>query len=220
MELSGTLFAVLFVAGFFSVLILGMDSGDTYFLKEFSDKVKAGPNAQRWENWTVRIRFFMGLAAVVLLAAALAVNVCGWISGGIAQHGAWLVSIDIGIALILFASIALERWRWRMLGSKKFTFSLPRWSRAVLIAFFVYVVSAFIFDSSQSYLEQRSTAKNGGVQLELTPEQHARNQRRAVRSVSNIWLLVSSVCAAGLLLAEQKERGGPFGKFNSVVQQL
>lgn len=105
--------------------------------------------------------------------------------------------------------------------SKKYTFALPRWSKAVFVALFIYVVSTFISDMVRSREKFDGDSLSAGkVQLEIGTEQKLENQRRRIRGFSNIWILLSSVSAVGLLLAENKETEGPFGKFNSMVERL
>jgi hypothetical protein len=219
MELDGALIFPLFFTGFLSVWVLLMDSENAYVLKRLSEKVSSSWNAQFWNEITVRARSVLGTTAIVLLPAAMFVNVCTWISNGIAGHSNLLIAINTGVAIVFFALVVFERWRWRMFGSGQFVFSIPRWSKALLVAFLIYTVSVFIFDGSRSHREQLGSDSPGGrIQLELTAELKAQNERRLIRGVSNVWILLSSISAAGLLFVKHKEYEGPFGKYNSVVQ--
>ena len=87
MELEGALIFLPFFAGFLSVLVVGMDSGDTCYLKKLSEKVNQRWNAQLWNDVTVLARSLLGTAAIVLCAAALLVNACTWILNDVAKHG-------------------------------------------------------------------------------------------------------------------------------------
>jgi hypothetical protein len=221
MELEGALAFPLFMTGFVSMWIVGMDSGDTCFLKKLSEKVNGRWNAQLWNDVAARARSVLGAAAIVLLAAAVVVNGCTWMANGIFEKRSVLIPINIGVAIVSFSLVMLERWRWRMFGSRKFVFSVPRWSKAVLAAILVYIASDLVFDGVRSYREQLGSNSPGGkIQLELSAEQKSQNQRRVVRHVSNVWILLCSISAAGLLFVKHEECAGPFGKYNSVVQKI
>lgn len=222
MELDFLFVLTLFMSGFFAAIVLGLDSNDSQqFLGELCNMARKSPKAQLWENLTARSRFVLGIAAVVLFAAALGVNISTWFSSGIIRHRSPLISLDIGIGILLFAWVVLERWRWRMFGPKEWAFIFPRWSKAVLAALFVYMASEFSFDVMRLYRQQtHSNPPNGAINLEMTAEEQTQKQMRIVRGFSGVWILISSAAATGLLLMKNEPYKGHFGKFNRVVQQL
>lgn len=222
MELDFLFVLTFFMSGFFAAIVLGLDSNDSQqFLGELSNMARKSPRAQLWENLTARSRFVLGIAAVVLFVAALGVNISTLFSSGIVRHRSPLIALDIGMGILLFASVVLERWRWRMFGPKEWAFIFPRWSKAVLAALFVYIASEFAFDVTRLCRQQmHSHPPNGAVKLEMTAEEQTQKQMRIVRGFSSIWILLSSASATGLLLMKNEPYEGPFGKFNRVVQQL
>lgn len=222
MDLDFIFVLTLFMSGFFSAILLGIDSKDSsQILGELSDMARKSPRAQLWENLTAQSRLGLGIVAVVLFAAALGVNLFTWFSTGIVRHRNPLIALDIGMGILLFAWVVLERWRWRMFGPKEWAFIFPRWSRAVFAALLIYIAFEFAFDVSRFYRQQRLTAPpNGTVKLEMTAEEQTQKQMRTVRAFSGVWILLSAASATGLLLMKNEPYKGPFGKFNRVVQQL
>ena len=222
MELDFIFFLTFFMSGFFSAILLGIDSKDSsQVLGELSNMARKSPRAQLWENLTARSRFVLGIAAVVSFTAALGVNVSTWFSSGIIRHRDPLIALDIGMGILLFAWVVLERWRWRLLGPKKQAFAFPRWSKTVLAALVIYIAFEFAVDMVRLYRQQRlSTPPNGAIKLEMTAGEQTQKQMRVVRAFSSVWILIGSVSATGLLLTKYEPYDGPFGKFNRVVHQL
>lgn len=222
MYLDFIFFLTLFMSGFFSAILLGIDSKDSsQVIGELSDMARQSQRAQLWKNLTAQGRIGLGIVAVVLFTAALGVNICTWFSAGIVRHRNPLIALDIGMGILLFAWVVLERWRWRMFGPKEWAFIFPRWSKTVFAALLIYIAFEFAFDTSRLYRQQRLSARpNGTIKLEMTAEDQTQKQIRTVRAFSSIWILISSVSATGLLLIKYEPYEGPFGKFNRVVQQL
>jgi hypothetical protein len=218
-DTDGLLAVSLILSGFLSGLLLAMDSGDTYYLKRLSNTVRMSPKAAMWDALIARSRSVLGAAAAILLCAALAVSACTWFGAGIVPHQGLLTTVGLGTAVLFFLFVGLERFQWRMRSAKTYTLGLPRWSLGVLGALFFYVAATFTADGIRS-VQRSSDSPPGSVQLEISTQEKLQQQRRTLRGLSDVWVLLSAVAAARLLLGRNPEYDGPFGKYSSVVHEI